>query len=226
MNIVSNSKKLAITAALTAACFVSAPSFAAENPMDHVGVEHNLYLDCLSLSKDRSMSPLQRVVEECGVDPGMSTDEFVKTYQAMIDTDPSLPIAKRMAPYRKSYSDYEFSFFSRIDQVVNTAKDAKDADAMFAKLEDEAVAKLDPKTHAGTAILGGLSVARHSLSYWSQIKDLKSNVTVGRWPRWIRSLVIVAADVAGAIIATEIGAGGAASAAGSAASDAVRNEIP
>jgi hypothetical protein len=207
-------------ASLSPAC-----AFAAENPMDHVGIEHNVYLECLSQSKDRSISPLRRLVQECGVDPGMSTDDFVETYRPAIETDPSLALAKRMAPYRKSYSDYEFSYFERMDRVVETAKDTAHADAMFAALETEAIEKLDPETHAGRNILGGLSIARHSLRYWTK-HESGDGVSAARWPRWLRKLAIVAADVAGGLIATEIGAGALASAASSGASDLVGDLIP
>jgi hypothetical protein len=140
--------------------------------------------------------------------------------------DPTLSLAKRMSPYRDHYTDYEFSFFDRIDQIVESATDPAQADAMLARLENEAITKLDPKSHAGGNILGGLSVARHSLKFWSlSIKD-DGQASAARWPRWIRAIVIVAADVGGAVLAVELGAGAAAGTIASAASDAVGDLIP
>jgi hypothetical protein len=218
-----NNTLLALGLAL--AGFSPSAVFAAENPMDHMGIEHNVYLECLSQSKNRSVSPLQRLVDECGVDPGMPTDEFVKIYQPAIESDPSLPLAIRMALYRNSYTTYEFSYFQRMDNVFNTAKDAVQADAMLAALEAEAIAKLDPKSHAGGNILGGLSIARHSLRYWTETEP-RGGMQTARWPRWLRKLAIVASDIAGGLIATELGAGAFASSVGSAASDFVGDLIP
>lgn len=199
---------------------------AAENPMDEVGVTHNVYLDCLQNSKDRSNSPLARLVLDCGFDPGMSTEAFVELYRPLIEMDPAESLAKRMSPYRGRYNDYEFSYFERIDKVVETARDPIEADAMFAALEREAVVKLDVKSHAGANILGGLSVARHSLKYWSEQPQSGGDAAAARWPRWLRTLVIVVSDIAGAVLATEVGAPQFAGQLGSAVSDAVGAAIP
>lgn len=219
-------KVSAMTVAILVASLGSAAASAAENPMDMAGVQHNHYLDCLQRSKDPSVSPLIRLVEECGFDPGVDTADFVKKYQSLFDIDPSHSLSRQMSPYREKYSAYEFSFFERIDQIVESAKDPAEADAMFAELENEAIEKLDPKSHAGANILGGLSVARHSLAYWTMSSKEVGQVSAARWPRWIRTLVIVASDIAGAVIATELGAGAVAGTVASTVSEYVGNAIP
>src|SRR5262245_33114256 len=115
-----HSKTRALTAVLTLAVLVLAgtPAFAGGNPLDSVGVEHNVYLGCrMRNGGDPNVSPLQRVVEECGFDPGTSTEEFVATYSPVVEGDPRLTVAERMRPYQAAYTSYQFSYFTRIDQV-------------------------------------------------------------------------------------------------------------
>jgi hypothetical protein len=194
---------------------------ASENPMDHVGQAHNLYLDCLETSKNQSDSPLQRLVVECGVDAEMPVEDFVKKYQFILEIDPTLSVAKRMQPYRKSYTDREFAYFHKLDTIFQTALSPADVDARLAKLEAEAIAELDPESHAGANILGGLSTARHSLSYWAQAGYAgSSNTTAKGFWRW---LAIVGADAVAGLVATEIGLGALSQPLSSAASSAVRD---
>lgn len=230
----SQPKPRPLTAALTLAAAVLAaaagtPAYAGGNPLDSVGVAHNVYLGCLMRNGgDPSVSPLQRVVEECGFDPGTSTEEFVATYSPLVEADPFLTVAERMSPYRSLYTAYQFSFFTRLDQVIATAESAAAADAMFAQLENEAIARLSTRTVAEQSIFAALSVARHSLQYWSQAtatgavaapagKSIrKPEPKLGKiW----RVLIVVGADLLGAAGGTAIGGPvvGAAAAGGSSA---------
>jgi hypothetical protein len=213
--------KISILAtALLGASLASTTAAAAGNPMDSVGVAHNLYLECLSLSKDPGVSPLRRIVEECGFDPGMSTDEFVEKYQAFIELDPGIPLLKKMTEYKSSYSEYQFTFFIRMDEIFAVAKNQADADARFAKLESEAVAKLGTNDPGDRSVLSALSTARHSLRYWSAQDATTGSMTAARWPKWVRVLTIVAADAAGVALAGLGGGAGASSMAG-----AILNEL-
>lgn len=196
------------TAVLVAGMSIKTAS-AAENPMDSIGVAHNLYLECLSLSKDASISPLRRIVEECGFDPEMSTDEFVEKYQPMIEMDPHLTLEKRLAAHRDSYTEYQFSFFTRIDEVVRLAENEADADAYFEKLETEAISRLSIDNAADRSVLSALSTARHSLRYWSDQEEKSGNIVAARW-RWWKVLIIVCADAGGVAIGG-LGGGAAAS---------------
>jgi hypothetical protein len=226
MNIVKMLQGPSLIAALACAGFVSAPVSAAENPMDHVGQKHNLYLECLALSPDRKVSPLIRLVTECGVDPGMSAEDFAEKYQAAITSDPTLSMAERMKPYRASYTDREFAYFARFDKIANTAKTLGEAEAMLAELEAQAIAELDPKTHAGANILGGLSIARHSLAYWTKVGGGNPNVSAKGFWSWLwKKLAVVGADVVGGLIATEVGLGALAGEVGAAASDLVSDWV-
>lgn len=185
------------------------PAAAAENPMDHMGIQHNMYLACLN-DIDADMSEaLALVVDKCGFKPETSREEFIKLHQPLVDMDPMQPLAEKMAPFRGNYSAYEFSFFERIDGVVRTAKDLSQAAAMFAELEAEAIDHLDPKTRSGANVLTTLSVARHSLRYWEQYAAKTDPKSRRKWWHW---LVIGIADAAGAVLAAETGPIGAAAA--------------
>ena len=216
-----HSKVRALTAALTLAVLVLSgmpASAGGGNPLDSVGVEHNVYLACLMRAGgDPDVSPLQRVVEECGFDPGTSTEEFVATYSPLVEVDPNQTVVERMSPYREMYTSYQFSYFTRIDQVIAKAQSTAAADAMFAQLETEAIARLTTRTAAEQSIFAALSVARHSLQYWSQVTGItgvavqkakpggKLGQKVGRMGKFWQVLLVVGADLAGAAGGTAIG---------------------
>lgn len=182
----------------------SASAFAAENPMDDVGVLHNAYLGCLQKTGGSIEDSLIRLVEKCGFDPGMSADAFVKAYQPVIEMDPTIPLAEKMLPYRKRYSAYEFSYFERMDSIFISATDFNEADKMLAKLENEAVANIDPATSNGANILASLSVARHSLRYWSEYSVNTENGSTAR-RRWWQWALIIVGDCAGLAVSWEAG---------------------
>lgn len=175
------------------------------NPLDSVGTEHNVYLGCLMRNGgDPNKSPLQRVVEECGFDPGTSTDEFVERYSSLVGADPYLTVVERMARYREAYTDYQFSYFERIDEILASAENQAEADAAFAQLEKEAAERLTTKTAAEQSIFAALSTARHSLDYWVKaIPHDEEGQKRLRW--WVKVLVVVGADLLGAAGGTLIG---------------------
>lgn len=220
-------------AALTLATLVPTvsawtPAFACGNPLESVGIEHNVYLGCLMRDGgDTSVSQLQRVVEECGFDPGTSTEEFVDRYSPLVEVDPYLTVAQRMRPYQDSYTSYQFSYFTRIDQVIAAARSAAEADAEFARLETEAIERLSTSTAAEQSIFAALSTARHSLQYWVKAtgttelaQKARSEQKLGKF--W-KVLIVVGADLAGAAGGTLIGGPivGAAAASGSSGGAAV-----
>ncbi len=178
------------------------------NPLDSVGIQHNVYLGCLmNNGGDPSVSPLQRVVEECGFDPGTGIEEFVATYSSLVEADPYLTVAERMEPYREAYTDYQFSYFHRIDEVIAVAEDQARADAMFAQLESEAIEQLTTETAAEQSIFAALSTARHSLEYWAEHMPREEGAQFAqkklKW--WVKVLVVVGADLLGAAGGTLIG---------------------
>ncbi len=190
MNTILKSSAMAV--AMLVAGLGSMSASAAENPMESVGIEHNLYLECLSLSKDQSESPLKRLVEECGYDPGMQTEEFVKKYHDLVNVDPETTLADRLATSSIKYTEYERSFFYRIDAVVATASSLEDANAKFAKLEQEAVENISPKTTGGRSVLATFSTLRHSLDYWSKAEAGSADTqSFQRRPWWIKLIVAV-----------------------------------
>ena len=182
---------------------LAVPAFAAENPMDHAGIQHNLYLGCLHDIGADSTNSLALLVDKCGYNPSpMSREEFIKQGQPIIEMDPMQPLAEKLAPRRDLYSAYEFSFFERIDRVVHTAKDLPQAEAMFAELEAEAIEQLDAKTLSGANVLAALSIGRHSLRYWTKYAE---NEPTGRRRPWWQWVIVGVADAGGALV----GAGGA-----------------
>jgi hypothetical protein len=195
------------------------PAFADGNPLDSVGVEHNVYLGCLMRNGgDPSVSPLRRVVEECGFNPGTSTDEFVALYSSLVEADPNLTVAERMDPYKASYTDYQFSYFHRIDQVMEVAQSQTVADEMFAQLESEAIARLTTSTAAEQSIFAALSTARHSLRYWSQATGTQDAAREPKLRKIWKVLIVVGADLVGAAGGTLIGGPVVGAATGSASS--------
>jgi hypothetical protein len=158
--------------ALMLAALFCAPTFATnaavENPMNSIGIKYAGYQQCLLGKGPASASMSLRLVSEsCGYDHGVTSEELVNIYKAVIETDPLKSVSARMASHEAVFTSAEFSFFAKGDSALSLARDAASADAAFARLEQEAMANLDIKSDTGQAILAGLSVARNSLKYWS-----------------------------------------------------------
>lgn len=225
-----HSKTLVLAAAFTLAVLAlgGMPAYAGGgNPLDSVGVEHNVYLGCLMRAgSDPNVPLLQRVVEECGFDPGTSTEEFVATYSPLVEADSDQTVVERMSPYREIYTSYQFSYFTRIDQVIAKAQSAAAADAMFAQLEAEAIARLTTRTVAEQSIFAALSTARHSLQYWTQTTGItgvavqkgkpggKLGQKLGKLGKFWQVLIVVGADLAGVAGTLALTGGTGAAAAG------------
>lgn len=179
---------------------------AAENPADYAGIGHNLYLNCLLGTDSSGIDMLIDVVEKCGYDPGIPLDEYVKQYGENLELDPR-PLSEVVAPDRDQYSDYEFSFFERIDETVASSADLHEAGAKFEALEDEAIAKLDPKSAAGERILSGLSVARHTTANWLVLQPNQAR----REPTKREWIIIAYQDISTWINRHDLGAAASAS---------------
>ncbi|MBD8524278.1 hypothetical protein [Pseudomarimonas arenosa] len=212
-------KSKLLVVALAAA--VVSPAMAANNPFKFVGEQHNQYLACLHTHGQPGVSPLVTLVKQCGFRPGMPLREFAATFGPVLNGDPNVPLAERMLPFRDRYSDYEYSYFGRIDDVLATAADEEMAEQMFADLEMEAVRNLDISTFGGQTIVAALAVGRKSLDYWVSYEPIVEG-DAQRWPKWLKKLLVVGADILGAVISSELGAtpsqtGGVAAAASAAA---------
>ncbi|MBX3726773.1 MAG: hypothetical protein KF823_12755 [Xanthomonadales bacterium] len=185
------------------------------NPLDHVGIEHNVYLACLMHNgATQGVQPLVAVVNICGFDPGMSTAAFVERYEDFAQIDPYAGAVQGMLPYREAFTDAEFAWFAQIDNVLETAPDFATADAAFAQLEAAAVAQLRLGTPPQQSILAGLSVARHSLRFWSARERTSGSGTddsaassLRLRPIW-KVLLVVGADLVGGAGGTLIGGPG------------------
>lgn len=175
------------------------PARAAENPLEHVGVQHNAYLACV-MEQDTAQgtSPLRTLVERCGFDAGMSADELVHKYDFMVGAHVGVGVTEGAAPYRDYFIDYEFSFVTRMDAILSLAADKATTDSLLAALEDEAVSRLNDRTRSGQSLLASISTARHSVSYWAEHPE--GDDVQQRFP-WD----IVGADLLGALGGTLIG---------------------
>ncbi len=70
---------------------------------------------------------MKRLVEDCGYDPGMRTEDFVKKYHGLVNLDPMTTLAVSLQTSTIKYTEYERSFFHRIDEVVATASSLEEA---------------------------------------------------------------------------------------------------
>lgn len=212
------------------ACATASDASAAENPQQRVGIEHNVYLDCLMRSGGGTLeTALRAVVERCGFDPGTSVDTFVATYTRLLDAEPYLDVTQRMTPYRDLYTDAQFEYFARIDAALASAATAAEADRALAALEQEAVARFPGRDAAEASLLALLSTARHSLAYWSASGAMPQSAGGGfgtaklKW--WHKVLIVVGADAAGAGIGLLFGGPVGAGAVGAGASTGVGTAI-
>ena len=211
-------------------CGATSQAAAAENPQERVGMAHNVYLDCLMRAGGGATdTALRMVVERCGFDLGMPVDEFVAYYTKLLDENPFLGVAQRMAPYRDLYTEDEFAYFERIDRIFASAATAAEADRALAGLEQEAVARYAGRDDAEASLLALLSTARYSLAYWSASGAMPQTAGGGfqtaklKW--WHKVLIVVGADAAGAGIGLLFGGPVGAGAVGAGASTGVGTAI-
>lgn len=208
----------------------SSESHAADNPQQRVGIEHNLYLDCLMRKGGGSIEvSLRGLVDDCGFDPGMPVDEFVGLYAPLLGGDPLLGVAARMKPYRSFYTEEQFAFFDGIDQALALSATPAEADRALAKLEQDAMARFSGRDDAEASLLALLSTARHSLAFWTApgappLEARSGGVQAQKLKWWQKVLIVLGADAAGAgigfLVGGPVGAGaigaGASSGTGSA----------
>lgn len=210
-------------ALLAGAC---APALAG-NPMDTVGAEHNAYLGCLIAQSDngaRKGTLLEDVVDLCGYRPDGSREEFIAQYAPYQPTQRDLRFGERVAPFRKYFDAREAAFLDRIDRALSAdAQSAAEIDAQLAKIENEAIVQLDPKSQGGQAVLAGLSTARHSLEFWNKRYDVEAGAGQVQhakrkwWQVVLQVITVVGADVGCAVGVSAIPGGAVAAGAASAA---------
>jgi hypothetical protein len=205
----SNRLFLSVACALSAAASTGT-AIAANNPADRAGIQHNMYLSCLEDTSDRPGSVLTRLVELCGFNPGMPLRRFERINQAFLNIDPTVPLAIQLSGLRNRLTPYEFSFIERIDQIVKESESLDDAELRMQALEQEAIENLDHDSDNGEYILGGISVARHSLRYWKGHYDYARTDGPPR-KKWWQYLLIAAGDVGGYLLSQDVGVAASAS---------------
>lgn len=189
-----NIKMAAALAVLLLGCTIG-PSAIASNPIDSAGVRHNQMLSCLEEKDPPDDELLIAVVKECGYDPGMPLDTFVKTYLPVFGIPPGTATVTVMEPFRERYSEYEFSFFTRLDEIFFTSTSIDEVKERLATLESEATERLDPESDTGRTILGGISVARHSANHWAEYAEPGTDSSKARIPRILKIIVVILADM-------------------------------
>ncbi|SDW05898.1 hypothetical protein [Lysobacter enzymogenes] len=215
--------------ALAAAGFSSSAA-AAGNPLDNVGVEHNAYLGCLMA--DASQPPsLQLLVSRCGYRPQGSVEDFIKTFQPYMPTSASLSYSQRIEPYRSQFTAGEYAFVKRIEAALSPqAQSPEEIDRALAALEAQALAQLGDKSQGARGILASLSVARHSLQFWTPYYIDRLEDSHAKLPKWLRVVIKVVATVAtdaavGALLGSNPVTAPAAGPAAGAASGIVAKEL-
>jgi hypothetical protein len=174
-------------------------TFAADNPMERIGIDHNRYLDCaMRSSTSASESPLRVIVDRCGFDAGMDADALEAQYGFMVDMHVGVSVLEGAEHYRGYFSQEEHSYISRIDMILKLDLGEAETYAMLEVLESEAIAELNSDSRTGQAILAALSTARHSLRFWAA--SGRGGTGGARFP-WN----IVGADLLGALGGTLIG---------------------
>lgn len=173
-----NIKSILAATLLAVGTSISAAPAIAGNPADEAGEQHNIYLDCLFKANATGTGIPKALIESCGYDPSIPDEEFIKYLLDFLEIEDQ-PLSVVMEPVRDQYTDYEFAFFGRMDEIGLQAASFAEADAKLGQLEEEAVAKLDPKSHSGRIILGGLSVSRHSVRFWRVFAEQYANAQQG-----------------------------------------------
>lgn len=188
---------IALTTALIALVGVS--NAQAGNPMERVGIEHNVYLGCLMRpNSDQTISPLARIVDECGLRVGMSTDAFVAHYQPLLNQNYKDSLVDQLAAYRSLFTPEQFAYFEQIDRIFASADNEEQILSQLARLESHAIANIGSKTRAEQALLAGLSTGQYSMQFWAE-RNAKQQQ---RRPKWWQ---IALADLAGAVVGTALG---------------------
>ncbi len=187
---------------LSAALFtlLSASSVQAGNPMERVGIEHNVYLGCLMRENSNQNIPaLARLVDECGLRVGMSTDAFVALYQPQLNQNYDDSVIRQVARYRSEFTAEQFAYFEQIDRIFSTASNEEEIQSQLARLESHAIANLGSKSRAEQAVFAGLSTAQYSLQFWTERGGDAPRAQKAKW--W----QIVLSDLAGAVVGTLLG---------------------
>lgn len=194
------------------------PAHAAGNPMDSVGEQHNAFLACLLKNDpDGRMDPFHVIIDVCGLEAGASGDEFSKVYSPLIPSNPLAPLAEQIAPVRREFSDAQYAYLAKMEEILSTQTPEQAAKSLDA-LESSAVRSLK-RENADLAVLSGLATARHSLQFWTGGTS-GGTPPVAMKAKWWQ---VVLGDVAGGIVGGIFGAGVGAVGLGTACSAAVAN---
>jgi hypothetical protein len=189
---------ISLSAALFAILGVS--NVQAGNPMEHVGIEHNVYLGCLMrANSDQSIPALARIVDECGLRVGTSTEEFVAYYQPLLNSNYDDSVVQQVARYRSLFTLEQFAYLEQIDRIFAMSRDESEILSQLARLESHAIANLGTKSRAEQAVFAGLSTAQYSLKFWAERNADSVSAKRAKW--W----QIVLSDLAGAVVGTALG---------------------
>jgi len=200
---------------LALAC-VATPAFAQqdsvpeENPMEEMGVLHNAYLGCLmKQDPEMQLNSLRVLVERCGLSVKGDPEAFIEEAGRLLPPDPLASWDDKLAPYHGLFNEQQQSFLDQLEAILSRTdatalQIAKSLSGLGIRASDEL-----GREQADLAVLAAISVASHSLQFWtSEEHDTAGlrGVEARRRPWW-KVLFVVTGDAAGALIGTAVAPG-------------------
>jgi hypothetical protein len=209
------------------------------NPLAFVGDDHNEYLSCLADATPVAGNDLFAALVACGFEApaAFTLEELRAEFRTFAPKLPEWIEWLISSPFNPNpgmltgggFTVDEAKILAELGEILDqgdgppaNAAAVAEGLADLAALEQQALASLgDAETPTAQGVLAGLSIARASLAYWSDIwLDGDAPTPAASGPKWWQ---VVAADVAGGIVGGIFGGGVGAVGLGTAASNIVGN---
>lgn len=190
--------RMAAVLSIMFSTLASSPAYA-QNPMDESGAASVAYLACVLEGRPVTVDAAVRsLVERCGYDPGMPTDQFVSQTLATLPSEPLAPVAEQLAPFRRQFTDKQFAYVVSLDHVLQTSKSFDEMSIQLARLEAQATNELG-RSKQDLKVLGALSSARHGFSFLSTFEDGRVS-TMGFWRDLLQVGKVIGGFAAGFVL--------------------------
>jgi hypothetical protein len=225
-----------------ALALTTAPAFAQQdpgldpNPMTEAGELHNAYLGCLmKQDPEVRLDPFRVLFERCGMHVDGNQEAYIAQLDGLLPPDPLASWDDKLAPYRGEFDAQQQNYIDELKAILSrTDATPQQVGKSLSGLSIRASGALG-REQADLAVLGAISIAQHSLQFWTS-EDLDASGLRSTGPKrrpWWKVLFVVVGDAAGGLIGGLAGgavAGPAGAlqggiAIGSAASQAVGNAI-
>ncbi len=205
-------KKTIIATCLFLATAVSA--HAADNPMGYIGERHNESLGCVLKHTPGPLWPFG-LGDECGFKEALSAKEMQERYGPLVASlagSNQKQRAQALQPYLSQLSKVERSYWNKAENALKAARSPEMAQKQLIQIEQDAVARLDPESKGGMAVLAAISTMRSSIGFWTaptMARTLvsgggKNNMSHRLW--WHGPLADACGGLVGAILAGPPGA--------------------